>query len=65
MAAETGGAVGLRMVIRLSGAWSSIMGMLLIEVTDTRSGHRGQITEGQHMKPILPGPYDARVMDSF
>ena len=36
--------------------------MLLIEVTDTRSGHRGQVTKGQHMNPILLWPCDACFM---
>ena len=39
--------------------------MLLIEVTDIRSGHRGQVTKGQHMKPILIGPCDACFMVNF
>ena len=39
--------------------------MLLIEVTDTWSGHRGQVTKGQHMNPILIGPRDACFMANF
>ena len=39
--------------------------MLLTEVTDIRSGHRGQVTKGQHMNPFLIGPCDACFMVNF
>ena len=39
--------------------------MLLIEVTDTRSGHGGQVIKGQHIKPTLIGPCDACVLAIF
>ena len=39
--------------------------MLLIEVTDTRSGHRGQDTKGQHMNPILLVTCDVCFMANF
>ena len=44
---------------------SCLKPMLLTKVTDTRSCHKGQVTKGQHMKPILLGPCDACLISNF
>ena len=39
--------------------------MFLIEITDIRSGHRGQVTKGQHMNPNSILPCDACFKANF